>query len=73
MLKTVSCAPRSWGEIVEAILGARGVWLLGFRNSHILGGYACAQLVLVRDDLHLLPRGGAPAGKRAGMLRLLLR
>lgn len=45
-------------KIVDAILGARRVWLLGFRNSYILAGYACAQLVLVRDDVHLLPVGG---------------
>lgn len=43
--------------IVEAIASARRVWLLGFRNGHVLASYARSQLVLVRDNVHLLPMG----------------
>ena len=44
--------------IVEAIVSAKRVWLLGFRNSHILASYARSQLILIRDNVHLLPMGG---------------
>lgn len=44
-------------EIVDAMIGARRLWLLGYRNSHILASYACSQFLLVRDDVRLLPPG----------------
>lgn len=44
--------------IVETIVSAKRVWLLGFRNSHFLASYAHSQLILIRDNVHLLPMGG---------------
>ena len=45
-------------EIVEAIVKARRVWLIGYRNSHFLASYARLQLMQVRDDVTILPLGG---------------
>lgn len=45
-------------EIVEAIVKARRVWLVGYRNSHFLASYARQQFVQVRDNVTILPLGG---------------
>ncbi|MCP5074171.1 MAG: MurR/RpiR family transcriptional regulator [Rhodobacteraceae bacterium] len=45
-------------DIVEAIVAARRVWLIGFRNSAFLASYAKWQLIQVRDDVAVLPSGG---------------
>ena len=45
-------------EAVNAICAARRVFLLGYRNSHYLAGYARSQIVQVRSDVYLLPGAG---------------
>ncbi len=45
-------------EVVDAIVAARRVWLVGFRNSRFLAGYACQQLSQVREGVSTLPDGG---------------
>ena len=48
-----------FAEIVSAICEARRVFLVGYRNSHYLAGYARWQIFQVRGDVHLLPAAGA--------------
>ncbi|MHA1565324.1 MAG: MurR/RpiR family transcriptional regulator [Alphaproteobacteria bacterium] len=50
--------PDIFDNIVEAICDAKRVFLLGYRNSHYLAGYARSQIVQVRDDVYLLPSAG---------------
>ncbi len=45
-------------DIVDAICEARRVFLLGYRNSHYLAGYARGQINQVRGDVYLLPTAG---------------
>lgn len=45
-------------DIVDAICEARRVFLLGYRNSHYLAGYARWQIIQVRGDVYLLPAAG---------------
>jgi DNA-binding MurR/RpiR family transcriptional regulator len=46
-------------QIVDAICKSRRVFLLGYRNSHYLAGYARWQIIQVRTDVHLLPEAGS--------------
>jgi DNA-binding MurR/RpiR family transcriptional regulator len=48
----------AFDDMVEAICKARRVFLLGFRNSHYLAGYARWQIIQGRGDVHLLPAAG---------------
>jgi DNA-binding MurR/RpiR family transcriptional regulator len=50
-------------EIAKAVLGARRVWLVGFRHSYFLAAYLHWQLDHVRGDVLLLPRGGNTLGE----------
>lgn len=59
----------TFDEIVSAIVGARRVWLVGFRNSHYLAGYARWQFVQVRSDVHLLPAAGETIAEYMADLR----
>ncbi len=43
---------------IKAICEADRVFVIGWRNSQYLAGYLRWQLIQVRDDVHLLPRGG---------------
>jgi DNA-binding MurR/RpiR family transcriptional regulator len=45
-------------DIVEAICDAGRVFLLGYRNSHYLAGYARSQITQVRGSVYLLPAAG---------------
>jgi len=52
----------------RALAGARRVVFLGYRNSHLLAGYASSQLALVRSGVELLPRVAETlAGGLAGL------
>ncbi|HEY5632136.1 MAG TPA: MurR/RpiR family transcriptional regulator [Burkholderiaceae bacterium] len=42
----------------HALAGARRVVVLGFRNSHLLAGFARAQLGLLRPNVELVPTAG---------------
>ncbi len=40
--------------IVTSMVGARRLWVLGLRNSHVLATYAWGQFFQIRDDVHLV-------------------
>jgi DNA-binding MurR/RpiR family transcriptional regulator len=48
----------TFDEMVSAICKARRVFLLGYRNSHYLAGYARWQIIQGRGDVYLLPAAG---------------
>jgi len=50
--------PDTFDNIVDAICNAKRVFLLGYRNSHYLAGYARSLIFQVRDDVYLLPSAG---------------
>jgi len=50
-------------EACKAIVDARKVWVLGYRNSHYIATYARWQLIQFRPDVHVLPSG---AGETLG-------
>lgn len=45
-------------DAVEALMEARRVFIIGFRNSAVLASYARNLLALLRDDVLLLPYAG---------------
>lgn len=49
-------------EIAQAILGARKVWVLGFRSSHALANYFRWQLLQIVPEAHLIPGPGETMG-----------
>ena len=49
---------RNLEQIVDELLKARRLWLLGYRNSSVLAGYARWQFIQVRDQVHMLQSGG---------------
>jgi DNA-binding MurR/RpiR family transcriptional regulator len=48
----------------HSIARARRVWVIGFRNSHFIAGYARWQFIQFRPDVHLLPRTGETLGEQ---------
>lgn len=48
----------TFDDVVKAIVGARRIWLAGFRNSHYLAGYLRWQFIQVRGDVHMLQGSG---------------
>ena len=48
----------SFNEMVSAVCTAQRVFLLGYRNSHYLAGYARSQIVQGRGQVYLLPAAG---------------
>lgn len=50
--------PAQLDAIAATLATARRVWLVGFRNSHFVAGYARWQFIQFRPDVHLLPRTG---------------
>lgn len=53
-----SIRPDIFDDIVDAICTTKRVFLIGFRNSHYLAGYARWQIIQVRGDVYLLPAAG---------------
>lgn len=49
---------RKLQQIVTQLLEARHLWLLGYRNSSFLAGYARWQFIQIRNQVHLLQTGG---------------
>lgn len=45
-------------EVVHRCLGARRVWVMGFRNSYFFAAYIRRQLIQVRSDVMLVPAPG---------------
>ena len=55
--------------VVEALATASRIWILGFRNSHFLAGYARWQFIQVRGHVHLLPVAGETMAEYMAELR----
>ncbi len=53
-----SLQAEAFNDIVQAICDARRVFLLGYRNGYFIAGYARQQLIVVRDNVFLLPAAG---------------
>lgn len=51
-------SPDALTAAVDLMVRARRLWVLGFRNSTALAGYARGLLAHVRPDVHLLPLAG---------------
>jgi DNA-binding MurR/RpiR family transcriptional regulator len=45
-------------QIVDKLLEAKRLWLLGYRNSSFLAGFARWQFIQIRDQVHMLHAGG---------------
>jgi DNA-binding MurR/RpiR family transcriptional regulator len=50
-----SLRPEVVEEAVGRLAAARGVWIIGFRNSHALAHYAHSVLATVKPDVRLVP------------------
>ena len=50
-----SLRPEAVEEAAELLVGARCVWIMGFRNSHALAHYARSVLTTVKPDVRLVP------------------
>jgi DNA-binding MurR/RpiR family transcriptional regulator len=50
-------------ELATAMVGARRLWIAGFRHSHFLAAYFHWQMIHVRPDVRLLPVPGATLGE----------
>ena len=59
----------SFDAIVDALATASRIWLLGYRNSYFLAGYARWQFIQVRDNVHLLPAAGETMAEYVAELR----
>lgn len=55
--------PQVIDELAAAAVGARRVWLVGFRNSRFIAEYLRWQLLQFRGDVVLLPGTGETAGE----------
>lgn len=55
--------PELIDEVSSAIVGARRVWMVGYRNSRFLAEYLRWQLIQFRGDVHLVPGHGETAGE----------
>lgn len=52
--------------VASRIVGARRVFLMGYRNSHFLAGYLRWQLIQFRGDVYLMPTSGETLGEYLG-------
>lgn len=52
--------------VVEALVRARRVAVVGYRNSYALAHYFSRQLVLLKDHVRLLPQAGQTLGEDLG-------
>lgn len=53
-----SLSPDDLDAVVDRIIKARRVWVVGFRNSHFFAAYVRRQLIQSRPDVVLLPAAG---------------
>jgi len=56
--------PGQLDAVAGAIATARRLWVVGFRNSHFVAGYARWQFIQFRPEVHLLPRTGETLGEQ---------
>lgn len=45
-------------RIVKKLVQARNIWLLGYRHSYFIAGYASAQFLQIRNQVHLMVTEG---------------
>jgi DNA-binding MurR/RpiR family transcriptional regulator len=50
--------PEAVAMAVRILVGARRLFVVGFRNNHALAFYARGLLAQLKPDVHLLPQGG---------------
>ena len=50
-------------ELANALLGARKVWVIGFRSSHAFAAYLQWQLTQVIENIVAIPQGGETLGE----------
>lgn len=50
-------------QVVSRLAGARRIGIVGYRNSHALAEYFARQLVLLKDQVLLLPQPGQTIGE----------
>lgn len=50
-------------DVLEHIVDARRLWLVGYRNSHFMAAYARWQFIQFRSQVHLLPLPGETLGE----------
>jgi len=50
-----SLRPEAIEQAVELLVGARCVWVMGFRNSHALAHYARSVLTTIKPDVRFVP------------------
>lgn len=50
--------PEDLDAVVNRVISARRVWVIGFRNSHFFAAYIRRQLIQSRPDVFLLPAAG---------------
>ena len=60
--------PDTAREVAEALAGARRVWCVGFRNSHVLADYAATLFSALRPDVELLAQGGRSLAERVASI-----
>jgi DNA-binding MurR/RpiR family transcriptional regulator len=58
--------PKIMDEVIHSIVGAKRIWIVGFRNSHFLGGYLRWQLLQFRGDVYGLNAPGETFGEYTG-------
>ncbi|MBN9025095.1 MULTISPECIES: MurR/RpiR family transcriptional regulator [Kaistia] len=51
------------------LVGARRIWVVGFRNSMVLASYARGLLIHIKDDVQLLPLAGMSMGEELASVR----
>jgi len=54
---------RTVDGVIDRIVGARRIAVIGYRNSHALAQYFARQLVLLKEDVKLLPQAGQTIGE----------
>lgn len=60
--------PATVREVAQALAGARRVWCVGFRNSHVLAEYAATLFSALRPNVELLAQGGRSLAERVASI-----
>lgn len=57
-------SPARLDELTDALIAARRLYFMGFRNSHYFAGYARWQFIQFRTNTHLFPGPGETVAER---------
>lgn len=55
--------PKTVQQVIDRIIHARRIAVVGYRNSHALAQYLARQLVLLKEHVALLPQAGQTVGE----------